>query len=443
MNDISPPGRGLCIQSVIWIVGSISTFFITMCFFTTVSAHTVFTGILAGCAAAMSQTVFGIILYLYLKRDQRFRNRCETLLQESKEQSAAPAAVPPDVPSLSVFPAAEMISKPEIVDAERNIAVRTLLVRAVVRELCDFISHNLSSTTEPISEELLRIRTASTDFLNSIRSYEDEVKNRKTLLLLQTAGNRFNQDLGALSGTVRNVFSTLDEHLDSLKTVSERIGNIAADISEISEQIRILSFNASIEAARAGNAGMGFRVIAGEIKRLSADTGSRLNEIRETLRETQNIFKNIGTGLEENRQKMLDVVSKRQSGFDAFEHMLADYFPKLETLYTGVTGIIASLSKSMDVISPVVQLHEITSQEIGNLHLVADDFCGYIEEKTKTAFPHTVFAAEASDARNAVTDIRRRLTTEGELHALERGISNSVPDAAIDLAIDNREIELF
>jgi methyl-accepting chemotaxis protein len=331
----------------------------------------------------------------------------------------------------------------EIADASCNIAARARLLYPVIGELCSSISHNLSSTTEPISAELLHIKQSNELFLKNIRSYESDIKDKAAIIRLHNESDLFNNDLKSLSNTIEDVFSTLNGHMVELKTVSSHIGDIAGDISEISEQIRILSFNASIEAARAGDSGSGFRIIAGEIKRLSSDTEGRLAEIRKMLNETRTIFGNIASGLDENKVKILDVVAQRQTGFAVFEQTLEGYFPKLENLYEGVLGIINSLTKSMDVISPVVQLHEITSQEIGNLKLVTGDFCTYVEEKAENTCPSPVPEPGKEAASTIASEIRHRLTTENELRALERGIRQTVPDTDIDIAINNRRIELF
>jgi methyl-accepting chemotaxis protein len=331
----------------------------------------------------------------------------------------------------------------EIADASCNIASRARLLYPVIGELCSSISHSLSSTTEPISAELLHIKQSNEIFLKNISSYESDIKDKAAIIRLHNESDMFNNDLKSLSNTIEDVFSTLNGHMVELKTVSSHIGDIAGDISEISEQIRILSFNASIEAARAGDAGSGFRIIAGEIKRLSSDTEGRLAEIRKMLNETRIIFGNIAAGLDENKVKILDVVAQRQTGFAVFEQTLDGYFPKLEKLYDGVLGIINSLTKSMDVISPVVQLHEITSQEIGNLKLVTGDFCTYVEKKAENTCPSPVPEPGKEAASTIASEIRHRLTTENELRALERGIRQTVPDTDIDIAINNRRIELF
>jgi methyl-accepting chemotaxis protein len=325
----------------------------------------------------------------------------------------------------------------------REIEVRMRLFSPVLEEMNTSISSSLSSTTEPLSAELLHIRESSNAFLESIRSYEDEVRNRTAASDLEKESTVFEQGLAGLYGTVRSVFEILEKNIEDLRSISVRIGGTAESISELSEQIRVLSFNASIEAARAGQAGAGFRVIAGEIKRLSAGTDERLDEIQNTLKDTRRIFSGLKNELENRNEEILGIVADRQTGFSSFKKALEEYFSKLELLYTGVTQIIDSLTKSMNVFSPVVQLHEITSQEIGNMGHIVTDLCGWTRNRAACLCGQSHEGPGKEDAAETAAEIRKYLTTEKELEALGRGIRRTVPDADMDLGINNRSIELF
>lgn len=64
----------------------------------------------------------------------------------------------------------------------------------------------------------------------------------------------------------------LSSRHDGLEEVMAEIAQIVSAIGQIAEQTNILALNAAIEAARAGDSGSGFRVVAGEVKRLAEDT---------------------------------------------------------------------------------------------------------------------------------------------------------------------------
>lgn len=332
-----------------------------------------------------------------------------------------------------------------------NTAMRANLFQSVFFELCDSISKNLSATTEPLSFELLSIRKTMTDFLSEVKQYENEVKNHVMLDRVANESENLRNDMMLLSKTIKESFTSINSQFTDLKTVSSRIAEVATNITEVSEKIRILSFNASIEAARAGKVGSGFRVIASEIKNLSANTESHLTRIWEILKETQIIFSNVALSLNTNNEKIEDVLSTRQSSLDSFVGNLNVYFDRFDQLYINVNEVIGTLSASMDTISPVVQLHEITGQEIGNLSNIAIDFSKQINSEYLQCVPEEEVEKEFSEenpeykqkAEELVSEVRRRLTTERELQALARGITSNIKDINVELGMDTKDIELF
>lgn len=81
----------------------------------------------------------------------------------------------------------------------------------------------------------------------------------------------------------------LKKSIENAKVV-ESIGKLAEVISDIANQINLLSLNASIEAARAGEAGRGFAVVATEIGRMAGDTSNAVGEIQKTVEDVKDAF---------------------------------------------------------------------------------------------------------------------------------------------------------
>lgn len=328
-----------------------------------------------------------------------------------------------------------------------DLALRANIFSPVFKELCYSISKNLSSTTEPLSEELYKIKKDMSTFLNNVKQYEDEVKNHRMLNQVSSECSHIQKDMQTLDTNIRDVFGEVEVKITNLQIVNDKIGGIAKSITDVSEKIRILSFNASIEAARAGKAGSGFRVIANEIKNLSTMTDTYLAQIWETLKETQGVFDTIRLTIKENADDMFKVLNERQSGLKDFIQVLQGYFNDFANLFDSVNEVIDTLSGSMNKIAPVVQLHEITSQEVENMEKVIQDITKNIND-VYTAMPNAKKiepndARMNSEAKTVSQEIRRRLTTERELQALKEGISKIAPNAKIDLGINTKSIELF
>ena len=72
-----------------------------------------------------------------------------------------------------------------------------------------------------------------------------------------------------------------------IQTVLDQIASFAREIDEVTAQTRMLSFNATIEAARAGDAGRGFAVVADEVRALASRTGTSTNQIGALVKDTR------------------------------------------------------------------------------------------------------------------------------------------------------------
>lgn len=142
--------------------------------------------------------------------------------------------------------------------------------------------------------------------------------------------------------------------------VVKSIGALAEVISEIADQINLLSLNASIEAARAGEQGKGFAVVAGEIGNLAGETTAAVNKIKETIGEVEHAF----SGIVEQSQSMLNFVTDtvapdydtfvnvaQQYGDDAqaiekFSNDIARMATNIETIIHEVSQAVSSVAES-------------------------------------------------------------------------------------------------
>ena len=77
------------------------------------------------------------------------------------------------------------------------------------------------------------------------------------------------------------------QRVDTLRETATKIGDVVRLISDIAEQTNLLALNATIEAARAGEAGKGFAVVASEVKSLATQTASATEEIGSQINEMQ------------------------------------------------------------------------------------------------------------------------------------------------------------
>ncbi len=114
--------------------------------------------------------------------------------------------------------------------------------------------------------------------------------------------------VGAITEVDRKTTS-LRESLDNLGTEAEGIGRIMSVISDIADQTNLLALNAAIEAARAGEAGRGFAVVADEVRKLAEKTMQATGEVGSAVRAIQ-------SGTTENIRGMEDASRAVQESTD-------------------------------------------------------------------------------------------------------------------------------
>ncbi|WP_255248189.1 methyl-accepting chemotaxis protein [Terribacillus saccharophilus] len=121
--------------------------------------------------------------------------------------------------------------------------------------------------------------------------------------------SKLNQVIDALQGKVQHVAaqaeqlsatsSDINEQANSANQNSRQIGEVVQLIEQISTQTNLLGLNAAIEAARSGEAGKGFGVVADEIRKLSDNTKEAIQTIGKSLTEIRSSIENLTLSINE------------------------------------------------------------------------------------------------------------------------------------------------
>ncbi|WP_231580686.1 methyl-accepting chemotaxis protein [Photobacterium gaetbulicola] len=212
------------------------------------------------------------------------------------------------------------------------------------------------------SQETEQVVTAMTQMSEAAKSVSQSIS--QSTEITQCASAEATQSQGIVSHSVSTVTSLIEEFdvmaadIEHMNQDANQISAVLSVIGEIAEQTNLLALNAAIEAARAGEQGRGFAVVADEVRALAGRTQQSTSEIGEMLAKLLNGTQNVVTAMERTRERCKEAAdtSSEVSG-------------SLETLF-GAVGNIEQLSGQ---ISTAAEEQNAVAQEVNNNMLAIRD----------------------------------------------------------------------
>ncbi len=163
------------------------------------------------------------------------------------------------------------------------------------------------------------------------------------------------EGFAAISKSIVELVNAFDQTMSKMNHLHEstaRIDSIVGIIEDIAGQTNLLALNASIEAARAGDAGRGFSVVAGEVRRLSDSTQNSAGQIKEVVASLRQAALSAKETAEESRAEAAQSGKNMETAAVEFQSILG----RLPAFASGLTELGSEVRRQRETIQTVNSL---------------------------------------------------------------------------------------
>lgn len=216
----------------------------------------------------------------------------------------------------------------------------------IIQEISNGIQH-IASTSEEVSQEAINASKEATSGQEVISSLVVQMKS-------------INENIGQLS-----------QKINDLGQRSKQIGTVADAITKIAGQTKLLSFNANIEAAHAGEAGAGFGVVATEIGKLaeqSAHSGQQISDFLDGIQDEIRTVVDTMDKSETEVSKGITLVSDTGQSFNSILKSVENVAAQIQEVSAAMEEISSSTG---DIVSSMDKISEVGEETVAGTQTVS------------------------------------------------------------------------
>lgn len=242
--------------------------------------------------------------------------------------------------------------------------------------------NHLATSIEQMASAIANVAKSASESATTASQADKEAQNGKQIV---------SETVTSLK-QLANSFEQTTIVIEELRTDSENIGTVVKVIEEIAEQTNLLALNAAIEAARAGEQGRGFAVVADEVRTLAKRTQDSTVEIQSIIERLQSRTVNAVEVVDKGRQDIhpclekashasdaLNSITANMSEIDSMSSQVANATETQSQTVNEVNNYVANIQTSTNKLTEVSECAKLASDSLCNTSVQLNKFVGYFQ----------------------------------------------------------------
>ncbi|WP_104761219.1 methyl-accepting chemotaxis protein [Helicobacter cetorum] len=249
------------------------------------------------------------------------------------------------------------------------------------KEMAEVLSTNISATAEGMNERNTMISAIKekTQAINermdtSVQKAKDSQKNLANTQSIIHETNASITDLFIQIGDAAHTEEELANKVEQLSKNADDVKSVLHIINDIADQTNLLALNAAIEAARAGEHGRGFAVVADEVRNLAQRTQKSLSEINSTIGVIVQEISDVSSQMTLNSQKMEHLSEVSLGVQEQFDQTRRDLGVVVQNANITIDAFVETGHNLSEIANEIINIERVnikTSEEAATIMKVA------------------------------------------------------------------------